>query len=75
MVLAGVNTGLAIFGLLTPVVGAQLNVVALVVVVAVTDEPGQMLVLLFTVSVRLFVAVMVTGTVLAQAAALVMVAI
>ena len=75
VVAAGLNTGLAIKGLLTPVVGDQLNVVALLLVFAVTVLPGQIAVSAFTVRVRLLVELIVTGTVLTQPAALVTVAV
>ena len=54
-------------GLLTPVVGDQLYVVALLVVVAVNDAPGQIVVSDFVVSVKLLVRPMVTGKRVIQA--------
>ena len=68
VVLAGDNTGLAIVGSLTPVVGDQLYVAALLIVFALNEDPAQILVSACTVRARVLVRVMVTGMVIVQSA-------
>ena len=74
VVTEGDNTGLAIDVLLTPVAGDQLYVDALLIVLALNDEPGQMVVSACAVMVNGVGPVMVTGYTVVQELASVMVA-
>ena len=61
-------------GLLTPAVGVQLYVVALLLVLALIDAPGQILVSLRDVMVKLLVSPIVTGCTVTHPVSSVMVA-
>ena len=74
VVCVGDKTGLAIAGLLTPAVGDQLYVVALLIVFAVNAEPGQIVVSALAVKLKLLVRPMVTGSTVTQVAPSVMLA-
>jgi hypothetical protein len=63
---AGAKTGVAIAGLLTPVVGVQLKPVALVFTVGVNELPKQILVPLIGSNVNVFVKLIVIAVVAVQ---------
>jgi hypothetical protein len=66
---AGANTGVAMAALLTPVVGVQLKLVALVVTVGVKEFPKQILVPAMGSSVKVLVKLMVMEVVVVQVVA------
>ena len=75
VVTVGESMGLAAVGLLTPEVGDQVKEVPLVIVLALKEAPGQIVVSICAINVRLFVNPMVTGKVVMQLFASVIVAV